>query len=132
MFVSERIRLRKMIEEDIRVYHTWRNDIDVMISTSPALDLYTYEETKSFVETVILGTNTSKSYIIEERETDQPIGITSLIHIDSKNRNAECIIDLGDKNSWGKGYGTEALNLLLDYAFLELNLHRVFFKSIFR
>lgn len=128
MFVSERLRLRKMSDEDIRVYHTWRNNIDVMNSTSPALDLYTYEETKRFVESVILNTETSKSYIIEEKKANQPIGITSLIHIDMKNRNAECIIDIGDQNSWGKGYGTEAFTLLLDYAFLELNLHRVFLR----
>lgn len=42
-----------------------------------------------------------------------------------QNRNAECIIDIGEKECWGKGYGREALQLLLDYAFLELNLHRV-------
>ncbi|MED4174038.1 GNAT family protein, partial [Halalkalibacterium halodurans] len=46
-------------------------------------------------------------------------------YIDYKNRNAECIIDIGEKTYWGKGYGFEALRLLLNYAFLEMNLHRV-------
>ncbi|MBS4192363.1 GNAT family N-acetyltransferase [Bacillus sp. FJAT-49705] len=66
-----------------------------------------------------------KSYIILEKKTETPIGITSLINIDYKNRNAECIIDIGKKDSWGKGYGTETMGLLLDYAFLEMNLYRV-------
>jgi RimJ/RimL family protein N-acetyltransferase len=34
-------------------------------------------------------------------------------------------IGLGDKTCWGKGYGTDAMSLLLRYAFTELNLHRM-------
>jgi RimJ/RimL family protein N-acetyltransferase len=114
-----------MEDSDIDKYHAWRNDLDVMKTTNPSLDLYTFTETRNFVETVILNSISSKSYIIEERDGNIPIGITSLINIDTKNRNAECIIDIGEKEYWGKGYGTEALKLLLDYAFLELNLHRI-------
>lgn len=125
LFDSDRIYFKKMTPEDVDIYHRWRNDMEVMRSTSPFLDIYDFEETKEFVNKIILGSNSSKSYIIVEKKSDTPIGITPLINIDYKNRNAECIIDIGDKNFWGKGYGTEALRLLLDYAFLELNLHRV-------
>nr|WP_272913728.1 GNAT family protein [Halalkalibacter okhensis] len=125
MLSSKNLRLRKMGNEDIEKYHTWRNDIDVMITTSPTLDVYSIDETKKFVEEVILNSHSSKSYIIELKKDHSPIGVTSLINIDSKNRNAECIIDIGEKEYWGKGYGSEALKVLLDYAFLELNLHRV-------
>lgn len=125
MFEAARLTFRKMTMDDVELYHRWRNDTEVMWSTNPALDLYHIEETREFVSQVILGSSNSKSYIICEKETEKPIGITSLIQIDSKNRNAECIIDLGEKDYWGKGYGTEALGLLLNYAFLEMNLHRV-------
>lgn len=125
LFESSRIYFRKMMEDDIPIYHQWRNDPDVMRTTSPYLDVYTFAETQAFVEQVILGSGTSKSYMIIEKQTQAPIGITSLVQIDRKNRNAECIIDIGDKEYWGKGYGTEALSLLLDYAFSEMNLHRV-------
>ena len=114
-----------MVENDIERYHSWRNDLDVMKTTSPSLDLYSIDETRDFVKNVIINSNSSKSYIIEDIENNIPIGIMSLVKIDSKNRNAECIIDIGDKGYWGKGYGTEALNILLEYAFLELNLHRI-------
>ncbi|MMZ45984.1 Spermidine N(1)-acetyltransferase [compost metagenome] len=125
LFESSRMALRKMTEEDAELYHIWRNDLEVMRSTSPFLDIYHFEATKEFVNQVILGSHTSKSYMMLERKTETPIGVTSLINIDYKNRNAECIIDIGNKNYWGKGYGAEALKLLLDYAFLEMNLHRV-------
>lgn len=125
LFESARISFRKMTLEDIPLYHSWRNDLEVMRTTLPVLDLHSYESTTDFVTQVILGSPTSKSYLILEKETQKPIGITSLVHIDPQNRNAECIIDIGDKAYWGKGFGKEALKLLLDYAFLEMNLHRV-------
>lgn len=125
LFESARVCLRKMIEDDIPIYQKWRNDMDVLRTTNPFIDMYTYGDTKAFVEHVILGASASKSYMILDKESQRPIGITSLIQIDFKNRNGECIIDIGEKEYWGKGYGTEALKLLLDYAFLEMNLHRV-------
>jgi RimJ/RimL family protein N-acetyltransferase len=32
---------------------------------------------------------------------------------------------IGEKNSWGKGYATEAISLLADFAFSKLNLHKL-------
>ncbi|MDU5080721.1 GNAT family protein [uncultured Tissierella sp.] len=128
LFESSKIILRKMTLQDIELYHIWRNDIEVMKSTSLFLDIYHIDDTKEFVSQVILGSESSRSYIIVERESNKPVGITSLINIDYKNRNAECIIDIGDKTSWGKGYGTEAMKLLLNYSFLEMNLHRVYLR----
>ncbi|SCW28796.1 Protein N-acetyltransferase, RimJ/RimL family [Paenibacillus tianmuensis] len=125
LFESDRIIFRKATADDAELYHAWRNDLEVMRSTSPSLDIYDLEETRQFVHQVILGSASSKSYILVDKTSATPFGITSLIHIDPKNRNAECIIDIGNKTYWGKGYGTEAIKLLLDYAFLELNLHRV-------
>lgn len=125
LFESNKIILRKMTSEDIDLYHQWRNDIEVMQSTAPLLDVYNNKETEEFVTNVILGSHFSKSYIIVEKKSDKPIGVTSLINLDYKNRNAECIIDIGDKKAWGKGFGAEAMNLLLDFGFLEMNLHRI-------
>jgi len=34
-------------------------------------------------------------------------------------------IDIGERENWGKGYGTDAMRVILRYAFTELNLHRV-------
>lgn len=124
MFESSRVRLRKFSEDDIPTYYHWRNDMDVMNTTSLNLDTYSFQETEQFCKQIIHSSN-SKSYIIEQKNSSLPIGLTSLINIDPPNRNAECIIDIGRKEYWGQGYGKEALTVLLDYAFLELNLHRV-------
>ena len=41
------------------------------------------------------------------------------------HRDAFVGIGIGDKEDWGKGYGTDAMRILLRYAFTELNLRRV-------
>ena len=125
MFKTKRIILKRMTENDISKYHEWKNDYDVMATTSPYLDTYSFEETKEFVTNVILNNPNSKSYMIMDVKTNSTIGITSLVNIDWKNRNAEFIIDIGEKEYWGQGFGKESLSLILQYAFLELNLNRV-------
>ncbi|GGF13789.1 acetyltransferase [Halobacillus andaensis] len=127
MFKGERIKLRKLAETDIETYHSWRNNEEVMRYTNPSLDKYTFSETQEFVEK-ITQSPTSKSYMIELIQSRKPLGITSLINIDYKNRNAECIIDIGEHEYWGNGYGKEALQLLIKYSFVELNLHKVYLR----
>jgi RimJ/RimL family protein N-acetyltransferase len=45
--------------------------------------------------------------------------------VDWKNRSAVLGIVLGEKKHWGNGFGTDAVRLILGFAFRELNLHRV-------
>ncbi len=127
MFENSIIKLRKLSANDYITYHNWRNDLDVMQSTSPNLDIYTLEDTQGLIEMISSQTD-AKGYIIVDKSTNEDVGIVSLINIDYKNRSAECIIDIGSKNSWGKGIGTSAMNLILNYAFNELNLHRIYLQ----
>jgi len=53
------------------------------------------------------------------------IGVGGLHGINHLAHSAELRILLGDKNFWGRGYGTEATQLILAWAFEILNLHKV-------
>ncbi|MFZ5352019.1 MAG: GNAT family N-acetyltransferase [Bacillota bacterium] len=127
LFETDRIKLRKMTEKDIEVYNKWSNDEEVIKNTYPNMDRYSMHDTEQFYKK-ISGSSNSRTYIIEVKEAGLPIGITTLLNIDFFNRNAEFIIDIGEKEYWGGGYGKEALTLMLDLAFKELNLHRVFLR----
>jgi len=58
------------------------------------------------------------------------IGVTSLARINWISRNAELAIFIGEKKLWGKNLGTEALILLLDYAFNILGLRKVYLRVL--
>lgn len=56
---------------------------------------------------------------------ERPIGTCGLSGIDRRQGRAEAGIVLGEGDTWGHGYGPEALQLLLAHAFDVLGLRRV-------
>ena len=59
------------------------------------------------------------------KEINKVVGVIGISHIDWKNKNAELGYWLG-KKYWGKGLATEAVKLMLKFAFENLKLHRVY------
>jgi RimJ/RimL family protein N-acetyltransferase len=57
---------------------------------------------------------------------DRPIGTIGIHRLDYENRIAVTGAAIGEKDCWGKGYGTEAKMLLLDFAFNTLNLRKIY------
>jgi len=64
------------------------------------------------------------SFSIRTLKEDKPIGFLGL-RVNLIHKDAMVGIGIGDRDFWGKGYGTDAMRLCLQYAFTELNLHRV-------
>ena len=67
----------------------------------------------------------SLSMAIHVVESNRLIGTCALSQLDPDNGSALFHITIGEKDTWGRGYGTEATRLMLDHAFTELGLHRV-------
>ncbi len=65
------------------------------------------------------------SFTIRLLETDQVIGMIGLDGISWTHGDTFVGIGLGGRENWGKGYGTDAMKVILRYAFTELNLRRV-------
>lgn len=53
------------------------------------------------------------------------VGTTSIFRIDWPNRNAMTGTTIGDRAAWGKGVATEAMQLRADFAFRQLQLHKL-------
>lgn len=64
-------------------------------------------------------------FAIMHKETDEYLGEAVLNDIDWENRLANFRIALANKNLFGQGYGTEATQLIVDFGFRTLNLHRI-------
>jgi len=119
------VRLRAIEREDIDRFVRWFNDPEVrryLLMYEPmsrAQEERWFEERLSRKDDLLLA--------IEVREGDRwvHIGNMGLHRIDWKNRGATLGIVIGEKEYWGKGYGTEAVRTMLRYAFHELGLNRV-------
>jgi RimJ/RimL family protein N-acetyltransferase len=64
-------------------------------------------------------------FAIYRLEDDHLLGDIGLGGIEWTHGDAWVGIGLGEREVWGKGYGTDAMRIILRYAFTELNLHRV-------
>lgn len=71
------------------------------------------------------GDDSTVLLLIALRENHEVIGDIAIQDIDRNNRTANIRIAIGDNKHQGKGYGSEALRLMLDYGFGIVNLHRI-------
>jgi RimJ/RimL family protein N-acetyltransferase len=67
-----------------------------------------------------------------ETKTEEYLGNAGLSRIDRQNNTAELGIILGNKEHWGKGYGSEAESMIITYGFRTLNLFKIFARIIER
>jgi len=64
-------------------------------------------------------------FAIYERSSGRAIGNCGLHEVDLANRRTVVGIMIGEPDARGRGYGTEAMRLLVDYAFTALGFHSV-------
>jgi RimJ/RimL family protein N-acetyltransferase len=123
--LGDKVALGPSRSDLVDQYERWLNDFEVMASfTEGPLRPWTREATQARYESVT-STENDASFTIYERATLRPIGLTDLFEIDYFNRTAGFGILIGEKDRWGRGYGTETTRLMLDYAFNVHGLHSV-------
>jgi RimJ/RimL family protein N-acetyltransferase len=129
MIYGKHIRLRGVERSDIPQFYEWLNDPEVTEGLSLYLPLSMADEEKWF-ERIAQADQAEKPLAIELKEGDgwRLIGNSSIFGIEWPNRSAEFGIFIGDKSLWNKGYGTEAVELVLKHGFETLNLHRIYLR----
>src|SRR3989344_1628530 len=108
---------------DLETFIRWINDPEVRLYVKCFLPVTEGEEEKWFDE--LAGRRTTDVVLVIETHDGTPIGIMGLHRISWKDRTATTGALIGEKEYWGKGYGTDAKMTLLDYAFNTLNLRKV-------
>ncbi|CAL1712835.1 unnamed protein product [Somion occarium] len=123
MFYStERLNLRSYKESDLeRILELW-NELDVQQNTSTE---HVVPRGPKFKDTVKGWLDQARFHsIIEVKATDEFVGFLTIRDENPKNRDGDLAITL-TKSQWGKGYGSEILKFVVDYAFRGLALHRL-------
>jgi diamine N-acetyltransferase len=121
---GEKVALGPRRRDLLPVYQRWVNDFEVTRTLGMGMRPLTWEQEERWYEDTSKS-KTDVAFTMYERATMRPIGGTGLHKIDHLNRTAEFGIMIGEKDCWGKGYGTEATRLTLDYGFNCLGLHNI-------
>lgn len=116
-------------EKDPEVESRWTHDAEFMrlMETGPARPLSAAILRKQYekLEKQIEEDKNLYHFMIRLRENDRLIGKASIQWIEWANGNGFLRLGIGAAEDRRKGYGTQALRMLLRFAFAELNLFRV-------
>ena len=120
--LGDRIYLSPRNSQDIEQFTEWLNDFETTDYLGRSSQLITLEGERQFLEK---DSTPEATFVIVTINDDKMIGTVSLEKIDWISRNATLGIFIGDKEYRNKGYGTEAIKLILEYGFKYLNLHSI-------
>lgn len=123
--VGGKLYLRPLLKSDITErYLSWLNDAEVTRYIETGLFPVTEKDLEEFYKKILVS-KTDIMFAIIDKKHDLHIGNIKLGGINWVHRFADVGIIIGDKAYRGRGYGEEALRLLLGYAFNRLNLNKV-------
>lgn len=107
-------------------FSRWGRDTEYMrlLDDAPARP-WSVNQRKQWLEKDLENPTHGILFSIRSLAEDKLIGFVSLWEISWSHSEAWVGIGIGERDYWGKGYGSEAMQLVLRYAFSELNLHRV-------
>jgi diamine N-acetyltransferase len=121
--IGERIYMRPLAKDDLPLIREWANDPEVRRLTAEVKPM-SEAGADEFYERV--RTDPDRIWFaVVLKEGDRMIGEAGLLRMFPAWRATDLSIIIGDKGAWDQGYGTEAIVLLLDYAFGYLGFHRV-------
>jgi RimJ/RimL family protein N-acetyltransferase len=122
--VGKKCYLSPIDENDAEKFTEWLNDLELTINMQIYNGVLNVENEREFLRNL----SREQNYSIIDLKTDELIGNCGFLDIDHLNQTAETGLFIGNKNYWNKGFGSEALTLLLDYGFKALNLNNIMLK----
>ncbi len=123
--VGERIYLREVSLSDVNgSYYRWMNDPEVTQYLEIRFAANSLETLQEYVKD-FLGNKDNIFLAIVLKENHKHIGNIKMGPINWFHRLADIGVMLGEKDCWSKGYAAEAISLVAEHAFNNLNLHKL-------
>jgi [ribosomal protein S5]-alanine N-acetyltransferase len=119
------IYLKLLVPEDVTVaYISWMNDNKIVRFLESRWNKHTMKGIREYVSRI---NSSGNNYLfgIFLKDTREHIGNIKVGNINGIHRFGDVGLLIGDRKSWGKGYGTEAIKLATDFAFNKLKLNKL-------
>ena len=123
-----RIYLRLLEKKDLSDRVSWFNDTEInryLVSDFPV----SLAKTEAWFQKTLFD-QSKVNFSIVCNESHELIGMTGLLQIDRKNGHAQMYITIGNEKFRGQKLPDEIIPTLLEYAFFELNLNKVYLWTI--
>jgi len=120
--VGNKVYLSPISPDDLDLYMQWANDDEVTQYFGIDSQIMSITQEKEFIEKAMKSGN---NFSIVDLETNKLIGNSNFHAEDLKNRRVQLGIMIGDKNYWSRGYGSDALQLMLNFGFNVRNYNNI-------
>lgn len=120
--VGDRIYLSPIHADDAELFTQWLNDFETTDYIGRSSRTLGLEDEREYLITM---QKEEACFAIVTLEENKLIGTVSLNRVNHVKRKATLGVFIGDKDYRDKGYGTEAIRLILDYGFSYLNLNNI-------
>jgi RimJ/RimL family protein N-acetyltransferase len=118
------VTLRRHAPQNVAAFRRWYADPEIARLARYQQTPMRAEEIERFFAARVVGPD-ALAMAVHERSTDRLIGTCAFSQLDGENGSAIYHITIGEPDAWGRGYGTEATQLMVDHAFGTLGLHRI-------
>jgi len=126
---GERIWLRRPQMPDAHYVFHWERDDEVWRYDPHRPYSQSMRDFLPIFDRNYVHGNGRQFWLIIENEQHTPIGTITYFNVDQRARQAEVGLGLGDKTSWGKGYGAEAIRTLVQYLFQKPAFNRLYAET---
>lgn len=125
---GQKVLLRPLKERDVPILCAAYEDLDTQLTTDGDAPPMSETQVNAFWNDILTDPGPDLRYFAIEpvEQSGEMVGACSLQHIDMRSRHAELGIFMTARENRGQGYGTEAVRLLLGYAFDTLRLDKVY------
>lgn len=123
---SARVRLTAVLETDLPQLYEWISDAELVHYNSPFRPVHERDHQQWFERTRVDPHRVL--FAIRPLRGKRLIGVLQLFDIDAVHHSAELSIRIGAGRDRSRGVGSAAMHLALQYAWRELNLHRVWLR----
>ena len=124
MLTGKLVRLITVdFDEDLKLFEQWNADSEYQrFLDAGAAKRYSPRLTREFFEKEI---GSMHAFVIQKLDDEQKIGMVELGGFNWQVGSAWVGIGIGPRELWGRGYGTDAMRVILRYGFTRLNLNRI-------
>ena len=120
------VRLRRQVPANRAAFQRWYADPEIARLLRHDQEPLTSGQSRSYFDTIILPLSArGMCFAIHEIDSDEVIGMSALTDVNASAGSALFRIVIGEKDRWGRGYGTEATRLVVREAFERLGLREV-------
>lgn len=126
MYRGKKVILRAYEKEDIAEAHRLFNNLEFqkLLNTHLILPL-SYEDEEKFILEMNNNKNNGYNFAIEAIDESKYIGGCGYFKYRPKDGTTWIGIAIADNKYWGKGYGSDALKVLINFLFNELNIRKI-------